>query len=411
MKHLERVMRSSCSLLLLASAASCVLVSAPARGQDEEDIFEDEIIPKEIAPIVGVKIEEDTWKIVVGRKVQGKLSVPGYKVLEVVYFDAPRSYAKGVRRVKRKYYTKAIEESFLPVMKTLDKFRKVGGRPWPEQYCLYYLGVSHLNRGKPEKGDPAKARTYFEKLAKSIPDSRFIFEALMGIGDAWHVEGRFDEAAKAYKEAQKKFEAMSKSPGLESEQRKFITKLALTAELRQAEMLDAQKKWQFAKSAYDRLFMKARGYPEIRSKASVGTVRALVSDGVYKIAIKKCKEMIEMGEREGHTQYLAGAYLAMGDCYFERAGDDATPEDLVAARWNYLRVATLYFRDQSILPKARFRIGRCYERLAGVANNADGKRGLELARRQYMIVRERYKDSPWANQAKKRLVALGDGKG
>jgi tetratricopeptide (TPR) repeat protein len=407
MIYSERAMRSSLSLFLLG----CVAVAgAPAWAQDD-DIFEDEIIPRDIAPIVGVKIEEDTWKTVVGRKMQGKLSVPGHTVIEVVYFDAPRDYARGVRRVKRRYYTKAIDESFLPMMDKLSKFRKVGGRPWPEQYCLYYLGVSHLKRAEPEKSDSAKAREYFTKLVDTIPDSRFIFEALMGIGDAWHIEGRYEEAAKAYKEAQKKFETMSKVGGLEADQRTFINKLALSAELRQAEMLDAQKKWQLAKSAYDKLFMKARGFPEIRSKASVGAVRALVSDGVYTVAIKKCSEMIEMGEREGLTQYLAGAYLAMGDCYFERAGDNATPEDLVTARWNYLRVATLYFRDPSMLPKARFRIGRCYERLAGVANNADGKRGIELARRQYMIVRERYKDSIWADEAKKRLAALEDQKG
>jgi tetratricopeptide (TPR) repeat protein len=396
------------TLIRRLSAVGLMSFAALLASAEDAVVYEDAIIPRDSGPVVDVNIIEDSWKNVSGRKVQGQLSVPSFNILEVEYSDAPRTFAKGVQRVKRGFYSKAIEESFEPALKDVKKFRVVGGRPWPEQYCLYYLGLSHLKRAEAPKGDPAKARDYFEKLVGQIPDSRFLMDSLMGIGEAWDIEGRHEEAAKAYKKAQDRFEAMSKENGVSGDLRWHVLKYARTAELRQVQMLDAQKKWQLAKSAYDRLVMASRDYPDIQALARVGAVKALVSDKVYDVAIRKCNEMIEAGEREGQTQFLGGAYLALADCYFERAGDNATADDLVAARWYYLRVATLYFGDNTIISKARYRAGRCYERLATESQEGGAaKRGIELARRQYRIVVEQFGDSPWAIQAKNCLAAIG----
>lgn len=394
-------------MVAFAALACPAAFAGPAQ---EQMILEDEIVPRDKSPVAQVLIIEDSWKAVVGTKGKdSRIPVPAYEVAEVVYADAPRDFVKGVRRIQQGYYTKAIEESFLPVLGKISNFRQVGGRPWPEQYCLYYLGYSHLKRGDVQKGDPAKAREYFQKLAQNIPDSRFIFEALLGVGESYALEGRFEDAAKAFNDAQKRFDAMSKQtgPGITPEVSRYSRYQARLAELREVEMLEEQKKWELAKSAYDRLVPSAREFNDIQWKARIGSVRMLVASKSYAVAIEKCKAMIEQGEREGQTQFLAGAYMALADCYFEKAGEDASPEDLVIARWNYLRVATLFFMDANVVPKARFRAGRCSEKLGTLSN--EGKKALEWARRQYSIVAEQHKDTPWAAQAKERLAALGKG--
>ena len=132
-----------CSLLAVCAV---VALSGAARAQNDDfDEEFDEIVPKVGAPVMNVKIVHDNWKKVVGQKgPKAQIAISSFNIMEVVYSDAPRAYLKGVRRVARGYYTRAIEESFEPMLKKLDAFRKVDGQPWPKQYCLYYLGVSHL---------------------------------------------------------------------------------------------------------------------------------------------------------------------------------------------------------------------------------------------------------------------------
>ena len=178
----------------LAAVLVTVLVAArPARGQDE-DIFEDEIVRLTAAPVIGVKITKDNWQVVYGEMEEGGITVPANDVMETVYADAPVELLRGFQRVSRGYLTKAIEESFEPVLKKLDRYRKVEGQPWPKQYSFYYLGVCHLKRGKP--GDAGKARRYFERLTKEVPNSRFIFQSYMGVGDSLQVEKKYAAAAR-----------------------------------------------------------------------------------------------------------------------------------------------------------------------------------------------------------------------
>lgn len=394
-------------LAMLVTFGAFVCTAALAGPAQEQMILEDEIVPRDKSPVTQVLIVEDNWRMVVGAKGKdARIPVLAHEVVEVVYSDAPRDFVRGVRRVQQGYYTKAIEESFLPLLDKLANFRKVGDRPWPEQYCLYYLGYSHLKRGDIQKGDAAKSREYFQKLIQNVPDSRFIFEAFIGIGESFVLENRFEEAAKAFNDAQKRFDAMSKQAGLHPDVARYARRQARLAELREIEMLEEQKKWELAKSAYDRLVPSAREFLDIQWKARIGSVRMLVAAKSYSVAIEKCKAMLEEGEREGQTEFLAGGYMALADCYFEKAGDAASPEDLVIARWNYIRVATLFFMDSSVVPKALFRAGRCSERLAAVSKH-EGSKALEWARRQYSIVAEKFKDTPWAAQAKERLAALG----
>ena len=104
--------------------------------------------------------------------------------------------------------------------------------------------------------------------------------------------------------------------------------------------------------------------------------------------------------------------MALADCYFEKFAKaekekrTTSLQDLVTARYNYLRVVALYFEDEQVLPKAGYRAGRCHERLSKLSRS-EGARAVEQAKRQYTLVAREFPDSRWAGQAKGRLAALG----
>lgn len=406
-----RIPARAAGTALMGGALAAFVVLGGARAE-EEKLFEDVIVRADAPEILDISIEEDSWKLVVGVREEIKFRVPSSKVLEVQYGDASRDFNHGLRRVKQRYYTMAIEKSFEPTLKQLGKFRKVGGHPWPKQYCLYYLGLAHLRRGDKKKGDAARARQYFQRLVKEVPDSRFIFKAYMGVADSYQLEGKYREAAGAFREAHERFKKMAGAPGIPFEQVRAVRKRALMALLRQAEMFDMAGKHDKAVSLFGQVASRARDYPEIEFLAQSGAVKALVSTGSPGLAIGRANELIAKGEREGRTQFLGGAYMALADCYFERFAKaekekrGANLRDLVTARYNYLRVVTLYFEDQQVLPKAGYRAGRCHERISKLSRS-EGARAVEQAKRRYTLVARDFPESRWAEQAKSRLAALG----
>ncbi|MHC4249938.1 MAG: tetratricopeptide repeat protein, partial [Planctomycetota bacterium] len=274
------------------------------------------------------------------------------------------------------------------------------------------LGLCHLKRGKP--GDSGKARGYFERLIKEVPESRFIFGAYTGIGDALQVEKKYPAAAAAFAAAQERFEKMSRA-SRDMVLTKAIRRKALEAQFRQGEMYDLagekdRTKYDKAVSIFNSVAANAkRDYPDLYFKAKSAAIKALVSLGSYRLAIEKANDLIREGEKEGFTEFLGGAYLGLADCYFaqytaaEGKGDGADPHGLVVARYNYLRVLALYFEDRTVLPKAHFRSGRCYERLAQAG---EGSKATDRARRHYGRIVAEWPDSLWAKEAKIRLAAL-----
>jgi len=398
--------------LCLAPAGVCALVAlatAPARAQDDEEFFEDEVLRHTHAPLIGVKITRDNWKEVYAEKGKGGVTIPASDVMETVYADASPDLLRGFERVKRGYYSKAIKESFEPTLKKIKRFRKVEGKPWPLQYCLYYLGVSHLRRGG--AGDAAKARGFFERLIKEVPQSRFIFDAYTGIGDSHQVEKKYTAAAAAFASAKERFEKMSRTRGLTMDVVSAIRRRALDAHFRQGEMLDLATEYDKAVSVFNSVAANAsRNHPDYEYRAKSAAIKALVSTGSTKLAIKQARKLIAKGEKEGYTEFLGGAYLGLADCYFtqytnaEAKDKGANPADLVVARYNYLRVLALYFEDRTVLPKAHFRAGRCYERLSQAG---EGPKAVDRAVRHYSRIIAEWPDDGWSKEAKARLTALG----
>jgi len=190
------------------------------------------------------------------------------------------------------------------------------------------------------------------------------------------------------------------------------------AELKGIEMLVLQGRHDDAAGKYAQLETKTQRYNEMTDitwMARVGSAQALVAAGSYRVAIGKCQQMIDKGVDSGHTEYLGGAYMALADSYFERGKESNDPEDYVFARWNYLRVATLYFEDKTLLlSKARYRAGMCYLLLQD--NPHEGKNdkvrvatARKRARRQFQQVVRDFPDNEWADQAKRELEKLGEG--
>lgn len=382
------------------AAVVLVLLSAPAaRGGQVDVVFEDEIIRKGAPPLMEVLIIEDSWKAVIGRKVQGEVRVPSFKILETYYGESPRSYSRAVRSLAKGRYDSAIE-GFSSMLERLRRFRKVAGRPWPEQYCLYYLGAAYLR-----KGDFETARKHFKDLLSRVPDTRFLHQAYLNIGESFRREGDHEAAKRAFDEAKEALDKTSRSTG-DLDMMDYIRRFGRIAELKAAQELAALERFREARNAFERLRDRAGKYPDVKSLGDVGIVSALVSLKSYVEAISKAEMITREAEKEARTEAIGGAYLALADAYFGRNEEGrGLREDLVKARWHYLKVATMYFDDREVAARARYRAGVCYEKLA----EQEGERALELAKRQYRILGERFSASKWAREAKKRLNALGAG--
>jgi tetratricopeptide (TPR) repeat protein len=408
------MMRGRAMSKLPRSAAALVAAVAFPAGVLAQDEVADEIELKNAQPVTGVTVTSDTWMGVVAKKGEVEVKYSVNDVEEIVYDGMPAQLSRGKRAVAYGYYTTAIEKYFEPLLGKVNSFRKVGGRPWIEQYVLYYLGLCHLKRTDRKPDDAAKAREYFQKLAREIPDSRFIFDARMGIAESWQIEGRNEQAASEYEEAMKAFEKMAegRSPDL----RQFVLRQARLAEHRAIGMLGPMGKFDEQAKRYRELETKASRYKDqtdIVWLARVGVAQALVAAGSYRNAVTECKNMIEAAERSGETQYLGGAYLSLADCFYkqaeekEKAGNEKEAwEDYVVARWNYLRTSTVFFTASDLMPRAYFGAGMCYSKLAKSPREGGEQRAMERARRQFEALVRSFPQSGLAEKARGMLERM-----
>lgn len=157
--------------------------------------------------------------------------------------------------------------------------------------------------------------------------------------------------------------------------------------LRLGEALAALQYWDRSERSFER-YLKDRADSEHWYQAQFGVGWARENQGRPKEAIKAYEAVVE--RHQGPT--AARAQFQIGQCLFEM-------KDYEAAVRALLKVDILYAYPEWSAA-ALYEAGRCFEHL--------GK--LVEARRQFETVREKYKETRWAELATERLAAVaGDG--
>jgi len=365
-------------------AAALLVAQAGAFGQGQDE-FADQIIRKTGPRASSIKIVKDTWQGVTGKHSSGaEISVSVDQVKDTIYGNAPATFAQAKRNAKRGAYSSAIKE-----LEALTAEFK--NHPWMKQYVLYYLGRSCLYRGK--TGDFAKAREHIDRLLREVPDTRYVFDAMIFKADAYYYEENWSSAQRAYDEAKNKFNSLGRQAS--STVQRFCFNRAGEAEYLSIVVIEAQRQYEKAKSAYTRL-VGVTNDPDIRIKAKAGIGRCLLRLNLYSDAKRLYEGMIKEATRVGNDEVLGQAYTGLGDCYYEE-------KDYSRARWNYLKVIVRYNdTNPDDVAKAHLFAGRCYARLARQERGA-----VERAKRHLRIVVKEYKNSIWVQDAKNTLKSLG----
>jgi len=366
------------------------VILALAGAADDVDL-NDTILQHYGSPAANVKIVEDTWKKVRGTRGRGAITIHANDVRDTEYGDAWGGFNRAKVDAQQGRYTRAI--------RAFDKFvGKAKEKPWSLQYSLYYGGFARLQRADRGAGDLAGARKLFKRLTEELPDSRFVFEAYLGIGDSYFGEQNWDEVERAYKLASQKLDEASRATTSKRALSEYYGRKRWLAETKIAESFEARRKWTLAKIRYSEIAASAAKYGDVSAMAKSGKGRCMVAAKEYGRAVGFFEKMIEAAEAARQFDVLGGAYCGLGDAYFGK-------KEYLRAMWNYKRVTVMYFTEPQYAAKAHFRAGRCYEYL-----EAKEKYALKFARRHYNRVVELYADSPWKDEAAARLEARGGAK-
>ena len=371
----------------LAGVLAALLADGEALCQGGGEEFSDQIVRVMGPRASSVKVLKDNWQGVVAKHQVADITVPVDQVKDVVYGNAPSKFTRAKRNAKMGAFTPAIGE-FGELQASYAEF------PWMKQYALDWLGYCHLYRGK--QGDLAKSRASFEKLLNEVPDTRFIFQAMLYKADTYYYEENWTGARSAYEAARRKFETLSREAKVRSVQ-KYCMKRSREAEYWAVRVIEATRDYERAKSSYSQLEVRTDD-AEVKIKAQAGVGRCLLRLRMYDQAQKLYEKMIKEADKAGDSSVLGQAYCGLGDCHYEK-------KDYSRSRWNYLKVVVRDFTaERNYVAKAHLFAGRCYERLGSERKE---KGALQRAKRHYKVVLDEYSDSIWKPDAEQALRRLG----
>lgn len=144
-----------------------------------------------------------------------------------------------------------------------------------------------------------------------------------------------------------------------------------------------------------------KDYPMVANRAKVAEGESYIEGETKEFGKAMAVFQQIVGDPTSDAATLAGAYVGLGDCVFakaiemQKANQDANPTFLEAVE-SYMRVVVLFPEQVRYRSKAMFLSGRALEFLGD-----DTSRGR--ARGLYRSVMREYKESTWAEEARKQL--------
>jgi len=372
-----RLARAALSLLVLAAAAVQATAGAAAPAGA------DKIWQKgKDTPLRGVITKESVEGIQIG----GQVTIPIVSIARVDYYDAPDAYRRGHDRLQQGLYADAIK--YFEAASRNQLARKF----WLEPACLYYAGLAYLE----DASDLAKAEAKFKELLEKHPKTRFLPDALLGIGRAQYKSGKYNAAIAQFKKLASLAEG---KPGWES--------WLATAHVWQARSYLELKRFDDAQRSVRRA-LDAAPDPKSDMAIQARTVQAMVllKQDKPKEAIALLNELlqtiaprvadeVDKGASEVRMQRTESqCQNALGRAYLQLYAKSKKEEDLRSALLAFLWTVVLYPRSQFAAEHAEalYSAAQCFQKLK------QRRRATDLLNE----LSEKYPDSPYT-----RMLSAG----
>lgn len=200
----------------------------------------------------------------------------------------------------------------------------------------------------------------------------------------------------------------NKVPPLLAELRNRGGEQKALADFYEGKLLQAKKEFAQASKKYNEAFM-ASNSPKIKGMALMGQAECAVAEGKLGEAREKAQKALESNPP---ASVAAAAHLVIGEALLaeidaQKPIGEVLEKKLMDAVLEFLRVHLLYPGDRATEPKALFKAGECFQRLAKQFNTTHGY-DRQRATTMYNKLKEdpRWQGTEWANKATEALAKL-----
>lgn len=336
-------------------------------------------------PVVADQVLQDHYDKVVYRRSGNRLELPGRKVREIDWGDAPESFRLGLEKLRDGDYENAVNLFKAAATES-------GVRGWIKVEAPFRAAEALRAWGGRDPSKLREAIAQYDAALEADPKTRLRPAILYGRALARLGLGDIDGAV-ADLDALKK-EAAENGYGIEWE---------LRAALERAQALDDAGRSDEARRAYSALEQQARvlanaqnaderekAYAlEVAGLARLAQGRVLIGGGKASQAESFFRRIVD-DEREAEP-VRAAALVGLGEALMAQG-------KLKEAQLALARVRVRYFHARDAVAHATYLLGEIAERL-GRTHPQEAR----LAQTYYLEVAERYGDTRWARKAQEKL--------
>ncbi len=318
------------------------------------------------------------------RGLGSSLGIPAKDVARIEYDRKPDAYSAGLQSFQDQIYDQAIEDF-------MEAIKRGRGYHWVEQNALYNIATCYVKRGMYNE-----ATSTFRKLLSTVPTTRFLPDAWLGIvKSTFHSLGAAGE--KQILKAIQDFERAIKKNRLPRAYRHEVAywKLRLRDAKREDISTEADK---LSRDA-------AEENPGVANKAKI-----LIGLNLLGKDPNEARKFFEGVRRSaGDDQYgiKAAAYMGLGICIYRTSTEDKKGS-YFKARDHLLRAITLGDKypdrvEREIMVRALFYAGKCFYILRKDKSESHNAR---YARDLYREIKRDYKGTEWEKKANDELKKM-----
>jgi tetratricopeptide (TPR) repeat protein len=321
------------------------------------------------------QVKSEEWNGLALTLANGKNANYAWKQVAAVQYGGAPEFMKA----QGAYAAGSVKES-LPQFEALYQNKKL--RPVVRQHVLF-LRAQALQRTSNSDG----ALAAYKELLTEYPKTQYF----VGIGEGYLACFMAKNDLAGAKSALDELSAAAKNAGADRP-------LQVRIDLFKARVLEAQKNYKDARSAYDSASSGAGLTPDVAAEARVGVGRCLQAEGKGSEAEKLYRELI--ANKDANNQVLSGAWNGIGDMLKEEGKKSRSPDRLLEALYAYLRGVVQYppapGNPTSEYERSLAGAAQCFKHIAELEQDKDRQKLFAQRSRERKAQLEReFPGSPW----------------